>query len=382
MNHVRPMRLAAFLCTLALAAFGQYSVRQEGDIIRLEDARSQTVVSVMPSRGNNAFEMKVKGNNVLQFPFASAAEFKSRGSFSGIPFLAPWANRLDEMAFYANGKKYMLNAGLGNVRGPIPMHGFLATAPWEVVEVKADQEAAWVTSRLEVYRQPDWIAQFPFAHTIEMTYRLKDGTLEVAVKLNNLSAAPMPVAIGFHPYFQVNDAPRDDWTFSVGAKTHWIATRNIPTGETEPIEKVIPSSMGASLRGMKLDDVFGDLIRDTSGKATMWVQGKSEKVEVVFGPKYHAAVVWFPAGPRQDFICFEPMAGITDSMNLAQKGLYKDLQYIPPGQSWQESFWIKPSGFRTGGQLLFAPVCTQRCGGNEGLVLFVENATGDGASVL
>jgi len=231
------------------------------------------------------------------------------------------------------------------VRGSIPMHGFLATAPWEVVEVKADQEAAWVTSRLEVYRQPDWMAQFPFAHTIEMTYRLKDGTLEVAVKLNNLSAAPMPVAIGFHPYFQVNDAPRDDWTFSVGAKTHWIARQNIPTGETEPIEKMIPSPMGASLRGMKLDDVFGDLIRDTSGKATMWVQGKSEKVEVVFGPKYHAAVVWFPAGPRQDFICFEPMAGITDSMNLAQKGLYKDLQYITPGQSWQESFWIKPSGF-------------------------------------
>jgi aldose 1-epimerase len=345
MNHVRPMRLAGFLCTLALAAFGQYSVRQEGDIIRLEDARSQTVVSVMPSRGNNAFEMKVKGNNVLQFPFASAAEFKSRGSFSGIPFLAPWANRLDEMAFYANGKKYELNAGLGNVRGPIPMHGFLATAPWEVVEAKADQEAAWATSRIEFYRQPDWMAQFPFAHTIEMTYRLKDGTLEVAVKLNNLSAAPMPVAIGFHPYFQVNDAPRDDWTFSVGAKTHWIATRNIPTGETEPIEKVIPSPTGASLKGMKLDEVFGDLIRDASGKATMWVRGKSEKVEVVFGPKYHAAVVWFPAGSGQDFICFEPMAGITDAMNLAQKGLYKDLQYIPPGQSWQESFWIKPSGF-------------------------------------
>jgi aldose 1-epimerase len=39
------------------------------------------------------------------------------------------------------------------------------------------------------------------------------------------------------------------------------------------------------------------------------------------------------------------MAGITDSMNLAQKGLYKDLQCIQPGQSWQESFWIKPSGF-------------------------------------
>ena len=78
-----------------------------------------------------------------------------------------------------------------------------------MVEVKADGNSAWVTSKIEVYRQPDWMAQFPFAHTVEMTHRLKDGVLEVAVKLNNLSAAPMPVAIGFHPYFQVNDAPRD-----------------------------------------------------------------------------------------------------------------------------------------------------------------------------
>ena len=77
----------------------------------------------------------------------------------------------------------------------------------------------------------------------------------------------------------------------------------------------------------------------------MWVRGKSEKVEVQFGPNYKAAVVWFPAGPTQNFICFEPMAGITDGMNLAQKGIYKELQSIPPGQTWQESFWVKPSGF-------------------------------------
>ena len=333
------------MCSLALPVFGQYSASQDGDVVRLEDAKSQTAVSVMPSHSNNAFQMTVKGKNVLQFPFASAAQFKSRGSYSGIPFLGPWANRLDEMAFYANGKKYQLNAGLGNVRGPIPMHGFLMTAPWEVVEVKADENSAWVTSKIEVYKQPDWMAQFPFAHTVEMTHRLKDGVLEVTVKLNNLSAAPMPVAIGFHPYFQVNDAPRDEWTFSVGAKTHWIGKQNLPTGETEPIENVITNAAGESLQGVKLDDVFGDLIRDSSGKATMWVQGKSERVEVTFGPKFKAAVVYFPAGPGQNFICFEPMAGITDSMNLAQKGLYKELQYIEPGKSWEESFWVKPSGF-------------------------------------
>ena len=342
------MRLAAtLLCALVWPAFGQYSVQKDGDVIRLEDAGRQMTVSVMPSRGNNAFDMRVNGKKVLQFPLASPEEFKRRGSMSGIPFLAPWANRLDETAFYANGRKYTFNLGLGNVRGPIPIHGLVTTASqWEVVEAKADANAAWVTSRLEFYRQPDWMAQFPFAHTIEMTHRLSGGVLEVRTVLHNLSAAPMPVAVGFHPYFQVNDAPRDEWTFSIGARTHWLANQNIPTGETEAIEKFLPGQpQGGSLKGVRLDDLFSDLVRDASGRALMWLQGKSERVEVAFGPNYKAAVVWFPAGPAQNFICFEPMAGITDGMNLAQKGVYKEQQYIQPGQTWQESFWIKPSGF-------------------------------------
>ena len=65
---------------------------------------------------------------------------------------------------------------------------------------------------------------------------------------------------------------------------------------------------------------------------------------MVFGPNYKAVVVYAP-GSQNPFICFEPMAGITDAMNLAQKGKYNELQSIAPGQSWQESFWVRPSGF-------------------------------------
>jgi aldose 1-epimerase len=344
------MKLALALCISALPVFAQYSARREGDVVRLEDARRQTVVSIAPSIGNAAFEMKVKGKDVLRFPYASAAEYLKARAVSGIPFLAPWANRLDEPAFYANGKKYIFNLGLGNVSPGSdnhPSHGFLTRASqWEVTDLKADANAAWVTSRLDFYRQPDWMAQFPFAHTIEMTYRLQDGALQVDTVLNNLSAGPMPVSIGFHPCFQVNDAPRDEWTFAIGARTQWILTsQNIPTGETRPIERLLPNPRGNPLKGLSLDDVFSDLIRDASGKAVMWLQGKSEKVEVAFGPNYKAVVVYTPTRPGETPACFEPMAAITDALNLAQKGVYKELQYIPPGQKWRESFWITPSGF-------------------------------------
>jgi galactose mutarotase-like enzyme len=98
---------------------------------------------------------------------------------------------------------------------------------------------------------------------IEMTYRLENGALEVATAVTNLSTEAMPVAIGFHPYFQLTDSPRDEWTIAVGARTH----------------------------------------------------------------------------------CFEPMAGITNAINMAHKGTYKELQTIAPGGVWRESFWIRPSGF-------------------------------------
>ncbi|HEY7286590.1 MAG TPA: hypothetical protein VH497_14170, partial [Vicinamibacterales bacterium] len=160
-----------------------YAARQRGDVVQLEDAKARTIVSVAPSAGNIAFEMTVKGQNVLHWPYASLQEFKAKPAMAGIPFVGPWANRLDETAFYANGTRHAFDMELGNVRGPIPIHGFLTTTDrWQVVETKADERSAWVTSRLDFSRQADWMKQWPLAHMIDLTYRLQDGVLEVRTK--------------------------------------------------------------------------------------------------------------------------------------------------------------------------------------------------------
>jgi len=39
------------------------------------------------------------------------------------------------------------------------------------------------------------------------------------------------------------------------------------------------------------------------------------------------------------------MVAITNALNLAQKGVYKELQTIAPGSSWEESFWITTKGY-------------------------------------
>ena len=101
------------------SAQARYSAKQTGDIVQLRDARTDTTVSVMTSV-SNAYEMVVKGQNLIRMTFATVDEFRARPGLNGIPLLAPFANRLDEQAFYANGKKYNFDMELGNVRGADP----------------------------------------------------------------------------------------------------------------------------------------------------------------------------------------------------------------------------------------------------------------------
>src|SRR6185436_8304698 len=179
--------LALCLITAAPAAARRYSAVREGDVVQLTDTSTKTSVSIMPSVGNIAFDMTVKGQRVLRFPQKDVAAFKASPNATGVPFMGPWINRLDEQAFYANGRRYPFDMALGNIRGAIPIHGFLTTTDqWRVLSMTGAGDGASLTSRLEFYRQPSWMKQWPFAHTIDMTYRLKDGVLEVITSITNM----------------------------------------------------------------------------------------------------------------------------------------------------------------------------------------------------
>ena len=320
------------------------------EIVSLADRAADIEVSIVPSIGNIAYRMDVAGKNIFWFPYESVGAFAEAPKLCGNPFLAPWANRLDQHAFYSGGKKYRLNPDLDNYgtdpEGQ-PIHGLLLFASeWEVTSVRADGESAALTSRLEFTRHADRMAQFPFAHTIEMTYRLSGGSLEVVTRIENAGAQTMPLSVGYHPYFQLHDAPRDQWKVRLAAESVWtLSDKLIPTGETKPISDVLGDPASLSLEGLFLDHVFGGLVRDALGRATFSVLGAKQQIDVVYGPRYQAAVVYAPAGDEQDFICFEPMSGITNAFNLAHQGIYKELQTIPPGATWEESYWITPSGF-------------------------------------
>lgn len=314
------------------------------DTVRLVDGGRAMEVRVARSIGNMAYAFTVAGKDILWFPFSSPDALKAQPALCGIPLLAPWANRIDDDAYWVNGKKYLLNPALGNLRRDPhqkPIHGLLNFSPdWSLIATGADDRSAYTTSRLELSSHPELMAQFPFAHSITMTHRLADGSLTVETRLENRAAEPMPVAVGFHPYFQLHDAPRDEWRVHLAARDHLLLDEYlIPTGARDPVSFANPHP----LRVRQLDDVFTGLIRDADELARFWVQGRQEKITVEYGPKYRVAVVYAPEG--KDFICFEPMSAITNAFNLAHAGRYAELQFVAPGAEWREIFRITPTGF-------------------------------------
>src|ERR1700761_6720737 len=144
----------------AKIAATRYSVKTIGDIVQLRDNKTDSTVSVLTGT-SNAYEFVVHGKNVISMNIPSTTALRNNPALNGVPFLRPFANRLDGMAFYANGKKYSFDPGLGNVRPPIPQQGFLvSTHDWKLVSAKADANGATVVSKLEFWRNPDWMKQF------------------------------------------------------------------------------------------------------------------------------------------------------------------------------------------------------------------------------
>jgi aldose 1-epimerase len=309
------------------------------ETIRLSDPAHGIEVSICPSIGNIAYDMRVNSKPILMSP-PKLNEWKQKPSQAGVPLLAPWANRLDADAYWANGKRYLLNPGVVEIRRDdtgLPIHGLvLFASAWQVKALHADDKGAEVTSRLEFWQHPEWMAQFPFAHTIQMTHRLYGGILEVRTTIENHSTDPMPLVIGFHPWYQIPDTPRNQWKVHLPVREHYVLSpKTLPTGETKPMDLPDPTP----LAGRQLDDVFGGV--DHNGEFSL--EGNGHKVSVRFGPKFPIAIVYAPN--TRDVVCFEPMTGITDGFNLAHQGIFKNLQSVAAGGTWTESFWIRPSGF-------------------------------------
>ena len=135
------------------------------------------------------------------------------------------------------------------------------------------------------------MAQFPFAHTIEMTYRLHEGDLQIETVLKNLVCGGRCLCRSDSIRIsKLTDAPRDQWKAHLPAREHVVLSKVlVPTGETkkmdlaDPFPLVGPSSWTTCSQALLRNAEFS-------------VEGVKQKISVVYGPKYPVAVAYAPPG--------------------------------------------------------------------------------------
>jgi aldose 1-epimerase len=321
-----------------------YSIRESSEdgfaTIELIDHDRDVKAVVAPQLGNNTIALTLRGLNFLWRPDRTLRDLLAARSLFGIPFLAPWANRLSKKEYWVGDRCYQLNASFGNLRfdhyGQV-IHGLLLFEPWTVMELEATPDGARLVSRIHFSSRPCLISQFPFAHTLEMRHLLRDGRLRITLRISNECVEPFPVSIGFHPYYVIPETRRDDWRLQLAARTRFELNGNqMPTGITTPVEQ-----RDLAVKEVELDDVFSGLVRNEQGEAHFSISCNVGSLKTGFGPHYKVAVVYAPR--THDFVCIEPMATITNALNLRYEGLDVDLPMVEPGSCWEESFWVEPS---------------------------------------
>jgi len=227
----------------------------------------------------------------------------ARGSTAGIPFLHPWANRLDGVRYRAAGRSVTLDPAsplLHLDANRLPIHGVpWSLLSWELVETAHDR----VRARLD-WSRPDLLAVFPFPHRIELAAVLDAGGLTITIVLSAGRDGPVPVSFGFHPYLGVPGLPRAAWRLELPAMRKLaLDARGIPTGAEEPFPH-FDSALG--------EHAFDDGFVPLTERPVFALSAAGYRLTVEFLEGYTHAQVYAP--PRGDHVALEPMMAPTSAL--------------------------------------------------------------------
>jgi aldose 1-epimerase len=290
-------------------------------------AAGELEATFLPGLGLLGTSLRHRGEELLALP-GGVAGYRG-GNVTGLPLLAPWANRLPGWRYRAAGTEVDLDGlDLHTDPGGLPIHGTLtAHGGWRLERLAAEDGSAVLQASLDHGAFPELLAAFPFPHRLTVTATAREATLAVATTLEATGGRPVPVAFGWHPYLRLPGAPRAAWRLLLPDRVHLdLDDRGLPTGKTadEPAET---DPVG--------DRTFDDLYALGDGPAArrLGLEAAGRRLLVGYGQGYDHAQVFAP--PGTEFVCLEPMTGPTAALAAGTTPL------VDPGASFTAEFTVR-----------------------------------------
>lgn len=274
-------------------------------------------VGIDPAAGGRLSSLVVAGRErlITREDPAAVLPAVSWGSF----VMVPWVGRLRFGRLRWRGR----TADLAPNFGVHAIHGVAFDVPWQVIEASE----ADVTLRCTLGPSGSW----PFDSTAIQVVTVTPEALEQRVEVR--SAEPMPVAVGWHPWFRRDRG--EPMRVAVPAAQVLETTEGpIPTGLAVPVGAETDLRTGPELGDRRLDHAFVEV----SGPCL--VSWDDLELAIDAHP-LRSVVVHSPAAA----VCVEPQTAWPDAIRLDGEGFDAGLAVVEPDQpfaAWTRWSWRAP----------------------------------------
>lgn len=273
----------------------------------------------LPDLGMLGVALRHRGDDLLALP-GGLAGYRA-GNVTGLPLLAPWANRLGTRRYTAEGVDVdTTGLDLPTDGHGLTIHGTMTAQPgWDVV-ARDDRS---FEARFDYGARPDLLAAFPFPHELRIAAAVDPAGLTMTTIVAATGDRSVPVSFGYHPYLRLPGVARADVRLHLPARGHFaLDGRQLPTGAVH----------AEQAEGLPIGDRIFDDLYELGDDRVLAVTGGGRRVSVELGDGYRYVQVFAP--PGAETVCLEPM---TAPVNALVAGGYP---LAPPGEPFAATFRV------------------------------------------
>ena len=283
---------------------------QEG--LRLYRIREQTTgcsCSLLPDYGALLHEWKIphqhsEWNLIDNYPTQSLLEKELALSYKSAK-LSPFVCRITKGQYYWQGRSYEFK---NKFLDGSAIHGLLFNKPFSFIDTKAEANKAAITLAYE-YRAED--PGYPFHYSCSVTYSLHpDQHLHLQTTIRNLGPAELPIADGWHPYFQLGGTI-DEYTLAIQADQVLEFTEQlVPTGR---LQRQANLEQPFSLQQKSYDHCF--LIKTSSARPVCTLTNPNSNLRMEISTDHHYPYLQVYTPPHRRSIALENLSSAPDCFN-------------------------------------------------------------------
>ena len=283
---------------------------QDLDLVRIKDDSTGTEIDLLPGYGASLHAFRIRQQdgslfNVIDHYHSRAETEKYMArNFKG-PKLSPFPCRIPGGKYHFDDTTYQFKNLFSDGNA---IHGLLYDKPFTITD-QTPGDASGSLSMEYVYRKED--AGYPFDYSCQVRYSLHpDGLLEVVTTVSNLDKTTIPLADGWHPYFQLG-GKIDDWQLQFHSEA--IVEFNdqlVPTGHLLQYDAFdSPRIIGDTF----LDNCF--VLKPEIVSPSCELYNPASRLRVSFFPEAEYPYLQIFTPPARTSIAVENLSGAPDCFN-------------------------------------------------------------------